>query len=245
MIKKNPYISLIYHQGGKAKIIHDLLPANQRISFPKDTKMSLLGEVINIAVALIGGLLLGIERQYSRKAIGFGVFTAVSAGSCILTTMGIVLFESPIAIIAAIITSIGFLGAGAIFRGVGRALGLTTASLLWASAAFGITVGTGLYEAAIGMYSAIWIVIFVDRIFERKGIGIHQRLMTILASDISTLEDLKSELSRYNIKLERASFDKERGEYSMTFAVRFHPNDIEAILDKVSKLDKIVKADIS
>ncbi len=207
--------------------------------------MSLLEEVINMTIAVIGGLLIGIERQYSRKAIGFGVFTAVSAGSCIMTTMGVVLFESPIAIIAAIITSIGFLGAGAIFRGVGRALGLTTASLLWASAAFGITVGTGLYEAATGMYSAIWIIIFIDRVLESRGIGVHQRLLTVLVSDMSVLEDLKSELSRYRIKLERASFDKERGEYSMTFAVRFHPNDIEDIFARVSKLSKTVKVEIS
>jgi len=162
-----------------------------------------------------------------------------------LTTVGIVLFDPPIAIIAAIITSIGFLGAGAIFRGVGRAFGLTTASLLWASAAFGITVGTGMYESAIGMYSAIWVIIFADRIFERKGVGIHQRLITILVNDISILEDLKSKLSSYIIKIERISFDKNRGEYSLTFAVRFHPKDIEAILDKVSKISEIVKIDVS
>jgi len=207
--------------------------------------MGLLEEVINMIIAVMGGLLLGIERQYSRKAISFGVFTAVSTGSCILTTMGIVLFDSPIAIIAAIITSVGFLCAGAIFRGVGRALGLTTASLLWASAAFGITIGTGLYEAAIGMYSAIWIVIFIDRVFESKGMGIHRRLLTVTVSDISILKDLKSELSRYKIKIERSSFDKERDEYSLTFAIRFHPNEIEAIFAKVSKLSEIVKVDIS
>ncbi|MFX1487019.1 MAG: MgtC/SapB family protein [Promethearchaeota archaeon] len=207
--------------------------------------MSLLEEVINMVIALAGGLLIGVERQYSHKAIGFGVFTAVSTGSCILTTMGIILFDSPIAIIAAIITSIGFLGAGAIFRGVGRALGLTTASLLWASAAFGITVGTGIYEAAIGMYSAIWIIILTDRIFERKGIGIHQRLLTILFNDMSVLGDLKSKLSRYIVKIERTSFDKERGEYYLTLAVRFHPRDTEAILAEISKISEVVKVEIT
>jgi putative Mg2+ transporter-C (MgtC) family protein len=76
----------------------------------------------------------------------------VSVGACIFTASGLFFFPGhqtdPTRIAAQVVTGVGFLGAGAIFRAEDGVKGLTTAATVWVVASLGMTVGFGLYVLA-------------------------------------------------------------------------------------------------
>ena len=110
--------------------------------------------VLRLTVALVLGAIIGVEREYRGHPAGVRTMAMVSVGSCIFTAAG--LFVSPghntdpTRIAAQVVTGVGFLGAGAIFRAESGVRGLTTAAAVWVVAAIGMTVGFGLYLLALG-----------------------------------------------------------------------------------------------
>ncbi|WP_342644496.1 MgtC/SapB family protein [Mucilaginibacter sp. CSA2-8R] len=102
---------------------------------------------------------MGAEREYRDKAAGFRTTIMISFGACFFTLMPIAIGGSnPDRIAANIVTGIGFLGAGIIFRGDSRVNGINTAATIWAVAAVGIGLGAGFYLAS-GCASAL--ILFV------------------------------------------------------------------------------------
>jgi putative Mg2+ transporter-C (MgtC) family protein len=95
---------------------------------------------------LIGGL-IGAEREYWSKSAGFRTIILITLGSTIFTILSFKIGgdHDPVRIAANIITGIGFLGAGVIFREEDRVSGLTTATVIWVSASIGMAIGFGHY----------------------------------------------------------------------------------------------------
>ena len=111
--------------------------------------------VFRIFVALLLGATIGIEREYRGHAAGVRTLAMVSVGSCVFTAVGVFIFPGhvtdPTRIAAQVVTGVGFLGAGAIFRAEDGVKGLTTAATVWVVAALGMAVGFSLYlVAAVG-----------------------------------------------------------------------------------------------
>lgn len=98
---------------------------------------------------LIGGA-IGFEREYLSKAAGFRTLILICVGSCMFTVFSILIANNtPDRIASNIVTGIGFLGAGVIFREDNRVKGLTTAASIWVTAALGMGVGGGYYLFSI------------------------------------------------------------------------------------------------
>ena len=112
-------------------------------------------EIISqLLLATFLGALIGLEREYKRKGAGLQTYSLVALGACLLSVISFELAKSeigfdPSGVIQAVAIGIGFIGAGVIFRQPSGTVGLTTAAGLWATAAIGIAVGTGLYFLAI------------------------------------------------------------------------------------------------
>jgi putative Mg2+ transporter-C (MgtC) family protein len=108
--------------------------------------------VARVFVALLIGAAVGIEREYRGHAAGVRTLAMVSVGACIFSAVGIFAFPGhltdPTRIAAQVVTGVGFLGAGAIFRAEDGVKGLTTAATVWVVAALGMSVGFGLYIIA-------------------------------------------------------------------------------------------------
>jgi putative Mg2+ transporter-C (MgtC) family protein len=108
--------------------------------------------VFRVIVALFIGAAIGIEREYRGHAAGVRTLAMVSVGSCVFAAVGIFVFPGhvtdPTRIAAQVVTGVGFLGAGAIFRADEGVKGLTTAATVWVVAALGMSVGFGLYIIA-------------------------------------------------------------------------------------------------
>lgn len=117
---------------------------------PQDFEM--VGRMF-LAFAL-GGL-LGWERERAGRPAGLRTFMMVTAGSAAFTLVSIYGFtdqgtvRDPARVAAQIVTGIGFLGAGTIWRTPSTVRGLTTAATIWFAAAVGMMAGSGLYLVSI------------------------------------------------------------------------------------------------
>lgn len=112
---------------------------------------------IRIGLAILIGGAIGWERESCNRPAGFRTHTLVCLSSTIVMMTGISLMRTfndlstiaPSYMAAAVISGIGFLGAGTIIRSGIKVKGLTTAASLWSSAGLGLAVGSGFYLGAV------------------------------------------------------------------------------------------------
>jgi putative Mg2+ transporter-C (MgtC) family protein len=98
-----------------------------------------------LLVVLVGGI-IGAEREYRSKSAGFRTMILICLGSYLFTIFSKFMSDvSPERIASNIVTGIGFLGAGVIFKSDNRINGITTAATIWAVAALGMGIADGLY----------------------------------------------------------------------------------------------------
>jgi putative Mg2+ transporter-C (MgtC) family protein len=116
--------------------------------------------LIRIGIAVLIGALIGAEREYHDKSAGLRTLTLICVGSCLFTLISLLLTNGTADRIAStIVTGIGFLGAGVIFKSEQGVNGLTTAATIWATAAIGMAVGNGLYIVASATALCVLIVL--------------------------------------------------------------------------------------
>ncbi|RUA21283.1 MAG: MgtC/SapB family protein [Chloroflexi bacterium] len=94
----------------------------------------------------------GLRRRSSDKPAGLRTLSLVTGGSALFTIISAFGFETAdqSRVAAQIVTGVGFLGAGTVLRSGTSTSGLTAAATIWATAAIGMAVGSGLYIASIG-----------------------------------------------------------------------------------------------
>ena len=117
--------------------------------------------------ALWGGI-VGAERQYRSKSAGFRTMIMISIGACFFTIMSNLIGDpsNHDRIASNIVTGIGFLGAGVIFRGENRINGITTAATIWAVAAVGMGIGAGYYIVSSCASIMVFLILAVLPILE-------------------------------------------------------------------------------
>ncbi len=128
-------------------------------------------KIIRLLVALALGAVIGLERQTKKRPAGLRTHMLVSLGSAIFTITGLSLEPNTSRIAEAIVTGIGFLGAGAIIAQGGRVRGITSAATLWVVAALGLVVGVGEYVIALIITALVFGTLLIDRIkrFSESG----------------------------------------------------------------------------
>ncbi len=122
-----------------------------------------------VATGLSG--VLGAEREIRRKEAGLRTFTLVGTGAALFTVIGPLLVRDsgsdPTRIAAQIVSGIGFIGAGLIFRHGTQTKNLTTAAGIWATAAVGMACGAGLFILATGatllILTALTVYAFIEQ----------------------------------------------------------------------------------
>lgn len=132
------------------------------MSFEFPSLNSFLEFVVSCIVAVLCGIIIGLERESKGKPAGLRTLVLISLGSCIYVHISILLaasFGDPGRVAAQIVTGIGFLGAGAILQKSesGYIAGLTTAASIWVTAAIGMIVGGRHY--IFGLTAVIIVVI--------------------------------------------------------------------------------------
>jgi putative Mg2+ transporter-C (MgtC) family protein len=142
--------------------------------------------------ALLLGLLVGYERSYRGRAAGMRTYGLVCMASAALTVIAgypgdwyggqvaVGLGADPTRIIQGIVTGVGFLGAGVIWKEGLNISGLTTAASIWATSVIGVLVGIGFYLSAmlLALMSAvcmIWVPKLAGWLPSRRAVSITLR----------------------------------------------------------------------
>ena len=110
---------------------------------------------IKVAISVIAGLILGLERKTHHQVVGTRTLIIISVSSTLLAILSIYLSDTnlsglntggdPTRITSCIVSGIGFLGGGAIMKQGLNIKGLTSAAVIWCAAAIGMSIGSGLY----------------------------------------------------------------------------------------------------
>lgn len=191
---------------------------------------------LKVIITFVFAFLFGIERQKSHKPIGFGAFISVALGSCALgITATYLVPENPLPLLSAIVTGIGFLGAGALIKNNDKLFGVNTAASIWLFAVIGLLIGVGEFFVGTLIYLFVWIVIITDRYLEEKGIGSYRRKIVITTNKIINEKDIKNDLLLVTekFKLISVALDKTANKMILTYY-------IEGTKDSMNKLPKIL-----
>jgi len=107
-------------------------------------------DALNLIIAVLLGGAIGFERQWRQRLAGLRTNTLVSLGAAIFVVFESQFTEtSPTRVAAQVVTGIGFLGAGVIWKEGVNVRGLNTAATLWCSCAVGLLAGAGHWNRAI------------------------------------------------------------------------------------------------
>ena len=123
-----------------------------------------LFNIIPLLLSVFLGFLIGLERESKHKSIGIKTVSLITLGSTIYSLISIYYFNAdPTRVIAQIVSGIGFLGAGIIFKAGNQIKGLTTAATVWTSSGVGVLVGLGLYKLAI---ISTFLILIINTLFK-------------------------------------------------------------------------------
>ena len=130
---------------------------------------------VNLAAAWAAGGVIGMERSYHGRAAGFRTHCIVAIAAAAAVMVALIpalqpaLFHGPASVDNAgrlaqgVMTGIGFLGAGVIFKAGVNIQGLTTAASVWATAAIGLLFGVGAYAPGVLATAAVLSTLVVLR----------------------------------------------------------------------------------
>jgi putative Mg2+ transporter-C (MgtC) family protein len=135
-----------------------------------------LGQLL---LAILLGFIIGFQRELKHKPAGVNTITIVTLTSTLvmqlsykLPALGAGGSPDPTRLAAAIITGIGFLGAGVILRTGMHVQGITTAATIWLMASVGLAIGATYYLPAIVVVALVWLGFlldpWIDRLIERR-----------------------------------------------------------------------------
>lgn len=194
--------------------------------------------VIRILIACLCGGAIGVERTMRQKDAGFRTHCIVALGAALAMVVSKYAFFDVVAdptlkiqldasrIASNLLTGVGFLGAGMIFAKGGNIKGLTTAAGIWATAAVGMTIGSGMYF--VGIVSTI-VIIVLQIVFHTFLIGYDKVLANDVQNDIvvslknspEAVSRFKSQLEEHNIRIMtgKTSIHTKQDKLTMTLTV--------------------------
>jgi putative Mg2+ transporter-C (MgtC) family protein len=199
----------------------------------------LTSDIKQILFALLIGAIIGAEREYRSKSAGLRTMMLICVGSCIFTELSIHIGSPNNAdrIAANIITGIGFLGAGVIFKDIDKVTGITTATTIWAVAALGMATGAGEMKlAAFGSLVVILILIilvYVQEFIERTNQLRNYKI--VCAYKDETLKKYELMFTAYQLKALRGGQNKKddtiTGWWKVQGSIKNHELLVQALLN--------------
>jgi len=137
---------------------------------------------VPVLVSLACGTIVGLERQLRGKPLDVRTAVLICLGTHVFIRLGVVIsgeHTDTMRVLGQVVTGIGFLGAGVILTRGSHVTGLTTASVIWALASIGASIGFGKYGAAIALSFMVLIVLTILEGIESRMAsmrrGVHAR----------------------------------------------------------------------
>jgi putative Mg2+ transporter-C (MgtC) family protein len=189
-----------------------------------------------LLVILVGGL-IGAEREYRSKSAGFRTMILICLGSFLFTTFSIHISGGTNDRIASnIVTGIGFLGAGVIFKSDNRINGLTTAAAIWVTAALGMGIADGEYEtvliATVIVLATFFLFTKLESSLDRINQTHNYKIVSIYTPNL--LEQYELLFKKYKLSFKRVKQTKSgefiSGSWTVNGKEKNHNSFIETIL---------------
>lgn len=118
--------------------------------------MNWIDYIMRILLSILLGFLVGLERQITGHTAGIRINILISMGSCLFLMFPIISGSDEVFRIASyIVSGVGFLCSGVIFKDGGTVRGLNTAATLWCTAAIGVLASSGNYLFAVAATGAV------------------------------------------------------------------------------------------
>jgi putative Mg2+ transporter-C (MgtC) family protein len=219
--------------------------------------------VVRVLAALGVGASIGFERTFHGRPAGFRTHALVCLASSLLMLVTVYQNEwmtgvpldairtDPTRMAQGIMTGIGFLGAGVIFKEGLTVRGLTTAASIWVTAAIGILIGIGFHFAATVGAVATLAILAAFRFLERRlptEFYAHHTL-TLEHSAVMTEPDLRRLISEHGFTIANLSYrmsdtGRRRFEYGMVIKTRDRRN-AEALSRRLAELPEVLAFSIA
>jgi putative Mg2+ transporter-C (MgtC) family protein len=161
-----------------------------------------------IILSIIVGGLIGAEREYRSKSAGFRTLTLICIGATLFTAFSQLIGApgNPDRIASNIATGIGFVGAGVIFKGDFGVNGITTAAMIWTTAALGMGIGSGYEMVSVIACAMILIMLFIFGKFERWIDKVNQtrNYKIVCEYNNGTLKGYEERFKKYSLTFRRS-----------------------------------------
>jgi putative Mg2+ transporter-C (MgtC) family protein len=163
-------------------------------------------DVYKALLSIAAGLILGLERELKDKAAGLKTITIICLGATLFSIISMKLdVNNPTALAAYIVSGVGFIGAGAIFRNGFSVTGLTTAGIIWLAAAVGTSIGFGEFYLAATFVASSLVIVFSTKLFGRftaPTTQSRQLTFTIERSAYAQKEKLLHQIQQHTLSLQ-------------------------------------------
>lgn len=200
-------------------------------------------DIISMFMSILCGGIIGFEREYKSKAAGFRTIILISLGSTIFTIVSGHGAGSDDRVSANIITGIGFIGAGVIFKDQFSVRGLTTAAVIWTSAAIGMTTGIG-YHALAFVFTIITLIILLlsTRIEQLISTMQKQKIISVTfrTPDFSLIKSLEAELSSKHLRIDPLEVSKDQDTLTVIWQVSGKKKHLVELNEKLAAIPDII-----
>lgn len=184
-------------------------------------------DIIKLVLALLAGGLIGMEREYRSKAAGFRTIIFITLGSAVFTILSLRYGDprEPTRIAAAVVTGVGFIGAGAILQSRHRILGLTTAATIWMAAAVGMVIGVGEYYLSavilVFMLIVLWVFPKVEKLIDNRRS--FRSYMVVCPLDNGIVKEIEHLFDNSGLTVRLLSRDKDGDQMTLRYQSFGHP----------------------
>jgi len=202
-----------------------------------------LQDMIAMVVSIICGGAIGFEREYKSKSAGLRTIILISLGSTIFTIVSRHGVGADDRISANIITGIGFIGAGVIFKDKISVRGLTTAAVIWTSAAIGMTAGIGYHALALCLtIITLGVLLMVTSVEKTIAKLQKQKLLSVTfrGPEFSQVALLEHKLNDTGLTLDRMEVGKDNDRIVAVFKVSGKKQYLVAMNETLACMPEII-----
>jgi len=199
-------------------------------------------DIIKITIAFALGALLGIEREYRNKPAGFRTMILITVGATLFTILSNYIPINNDRIAANIITGIGFIGAGVIFKEGLKVSGMTTAATIWMAAAVGMAVGYGAFYLATGVTLLILFTLILLMKLEAFFDGLRQvkYYKITFISGICSFDILEKKFESYKISYKKDIQSKINNEIVVFYKLSARQKEFDDLNDFLMQCKEII-----
>lgn len=186
-------------------------------------------DLLKAVTSLVVGMVLGAERELKDKAAGFRTITLICLGCTLFTLLSYKLgageSEDATRIASYVVSGIGFLGAGVIFKDGFSINGLTTASIIWIAAAIGMSIGFGQFYIAFTFLASSFFIIHLGGYINRKlltMISLKNIQLQITKTDYKNRQEIELDINRFCKRVELRQLEECGEIISLVYECKVH-----------------------